>query len=148
MSGLTYLTTLQLQFVWGWAPSIAAIAMLPMVVVLLGGGRFVGPFVERADLFRLEVPGGQDDDGRLGQLLELADDLDSVGIGQAEIEQDQLEIALLGRLQGAGCGVGVGDGMALRQQHRRKRGGDRRLVVDQQDLQSQVPIRSCGTSDG
>lgn len=47
VSGLTYLTTLQLQYVWGWAPSSAAIAMLPMVVVLLVGGRFVGPFVER-----------------------------------------------------------------------------------------------------
>lgn len=47
VSGLTYLTTLQLQYVWGWAPSAAAIAMLPMVVVLLVGGRFVGPFVER-----------------------------------------------------------------------------------------------------
>jgi MFS family permease len=52
VSGLTYMVTLQLQFVWGWAPSLAAIGMLPQVVVLLASGRFVGPFVQRVGLDR------------------------------------------------------------------------------------------------
>lgn len=52
MAGLSYLATLQLQFAWGWPPALAAVAMLPQVVVLLAGGRFVGPFVQRAGLDR------------------------------------------------------------------------------------------------
>ncbi|TCK60119.1 MFS transporter [Curtobacterium sp. PhB136] len=52
VSGLSYMVTLQLQFAWGWAPSLAALAMLPQVVVLLASGRFVGPFVQRVGLGR------------------------------------------------------------------------------------------------
>ncbi|WP_285028605.1 MFS transporter [Plantibacter sp. ME-Dv--P-122b] len=52
MAGLSYLATLQLQFAWGWPPALAAVAMLPQVVVLLAGGRFVGPFVQRVGLDR------------------------------------------------------------------------------------------------
>ena len=44
-AGLGYLVTLQLQFAWGWPPALAALGMLPQVVVLLASGRFVGPFV-------------------------------------------------------------------------------------------------------
>ncbi|OAN33722.1 multidrug transporter [Plantibacter sp. H53] len=52
MAGLSYLATLQLQFAWGWPPALAAVAMLPQVVVLLASGRFVGPFVHRVGLER------------------------------------------------------------------------------------------------
>ncbi|MET0843335.1 MAG: MFS transporter [Mycetocola sp.] len=52
VSGLSYMTTLQLQFVWGWPPSLAAIAILPQVIVLLASGRFVGPLVQRLGLTR------------------------------------------------------------------------------------------------
>ncbi|WP_137845180.1 MFS transporter [Microbacterium sp. 2FI] len=52
VAGLSYMTTLQLQFVWGWPPALAAIAMLPQVIVLLASGRFVGPFVQRVGLNR------------------------------------------------------------------------------------------------
>ncbi|MGG7451064.1 MFS transporter [Plantibacter auratus] len=52
MAGLSYLATLQLQFAWGWPPALAAVAMLPQVVVLLASGRFVGPFVHRVGLDR------------------------------------------------------------------------------------------------
>ncbi|HEY2064062.1 MAG TPA: MFS transporter [Amycolatopsis sp.] len=51
-AGLGYLVTLQLQLAWGWSPTLAAIGMLPQVVVLLAGGRFVTPFVERVGLDR------------------------------------------------------------------------------------------------
>jgi MFS family permease len=51
-AGLGYLVTLQLQLAWGWSPTLAAIGMLPQVVVLLAGGRFVNPFVERVGLER------------------------------------------------------------------------------------------------
>jgi MFS family permease len=51
-AGLSYLVTLQLQVVWGWPPALAAIGMLPQVVVLLASGRFVGPFVERVGMDR------------------------------------------------------------------------------------------------
>ncbi|MDR3069815.1 MAG: hypothetical protein LBU38_02235 [Propionibacteriaceae bacterium] len=43
---------MQLQLDWGWTPAQAAIGMLPQVVVLLAGGLFVNPFVERVGLER------------------------------------------------------------------------------------------------
>lgn len=52
VAGLSYLVTLQLQFAWGWPPALAALGTLPQVVVLLVGGRFVGPFVQRVGLGR------------------------------------------------------------------------------------------------
>jgi MFS family permease len=52
VAGLSYLVTLQLQLAWNWTPALAAVAMLPQVVVLLAGGRLVGPFVRRAGLDR------------------------------------------------------------------------------------------------
>ena len=51
-AGLGYLVTLQLQLDWGWPPALAAIGMLPQVVVLLAAGPFVSPFVERVGLER------------------------------------------------------------------------------------------------
>ncbi|HEY3710004.1 MAG TPA: MFS transporter [Amycolatopsis sp.] len=51
-AGLGYLVTLQLQLAWGWSPTLAALGLLPQVVVLLAGGRFVTPFVERVGLDR------------------------------------------------------------------------------------------------
>lgn len=50
VAGLSYLVTLQLQFAWGWPPALAAVGTLPQVVVLLVGGRFVGPVVRRIGL--------------------------------------------------------------------------------------------------
>jgi MFS family permease len=44
-AGLGYLVTLQLQLDWGWPPALAALGMLPQVVVLVAGGAFVSPFV-------------------------------------------------------------------------------------------------------
>lgn len=52
VAGLSYLVTLQLQFAWGWPPALAAVGTLPQVLVLLAGGRFVGPFVQRVGLGR------------------------------------------------------------------------------------------------
>ena len=52
VAGLSYFVTLQLQFAWGWPPALAAVGTLPQVVVLLAGGRFVGPFVHRVGLGR------------------------------------------------------------------------------------------------
>jgi MFS family permease len=51
-AGLGYLVTLQLQLDWGWTPARAAIGMLPQVVVLVAGGAFVNPFVQRVGLDR------------------------------------------------------------------------------------------------
>jgi MFS family permease len=51
-AGLGYMVTLQLQLDWGWTPARAAIGMLPQVVVLIAGGAFVNPFVERVGLDR------------------------------------------------------------------------------------------------
>jgi MFS family permease len=51
-AGLGYLVTLQLQLDWGWPPALAALGMLPQVVVLLAGGAFVKPFVARVGLER------------------------------------------------------------------------------------------------
>ena len=51
-AGLGYLVTLQLQLDWGWTPVHAAIGMLPQVVVLVAGGAFVSPFVERVGIDR------------------------------------------------------------------------------------------------
>ncbi|WP_144715040.1 MFS transporter [Curtobacterium pusillum] len=52
VAGLGYLVTLQLQLAWGWPPALAAVGMLPQVVVLLAGSAFVGPFVRRVGLER------------------------------------------------------------------------------------------------
>ncbi|GID26798.1 MFS transporter [Paractinoplanes brasiliensis] len=51
-AGLGYLVTLQLQLDWGWSPALAAVGMLPQVVVLIAGGALVGPFVRWAGLER------------------------------------------------------------------------------------------------
>ncbi|GAB3845878.1 MFS transporter [Dactylosporangium cerinum] len=51
-AGLGYLVTLQLQLDWGWPPALAAAGLLPQVVVLVAGGAFVGPFVQRVGLDR------------------------------------------------------------------------------------------------
>lgn len=51
-AGLTYMVTLQLQLDWGWTPALAAIGMLPQVVVLLAGGALVGPAVARLGMVR------------------------------------------------------------------------------------------------
>lgn len=50
IAGLGYMVTLQLQFAWGWSPALASIGMLPQVIVLLGGGRVVGPLLRRVGL--------------------------------------------------------------------------------------------------
>ncbi|MDA2891543.1 MFS transporter [Mycolicibacterium sp. BiH015] len=47
IAGLGYLVTLQLQLDWGWSPALAAIGMLPQVVVLIAGSFVVNPFVQR-----------------------------------------------------------------------------------------------------
>ncbi|MBY4127355.1 MFS transporter [Rhodococcus fascians] len=52
IAGLGYMVTLQLQFAWGWSPALASIGMLPQVVVLLFGGRLVGPFLRMAGMNR------------------------------------------------------------------------------------------------
>lgn len=51
-AGHSYLVTLQLQLDWGWPPALAAIGMLPQVIVLLAVGPFVNPFVERVGINR------------------------------------------------------------------------------------------------
>jgi len=52
ITGLGYLVTLQLQFDWGWTPALAAIGMLPQVVVRVAAGPFVNRFVDRVGLER------------------------------------------------------------------------------------------------
>jgi len=52
VAGLSYLVTLQLQFVWGWSPAAAALGVLPQVAVLLASGKFVGPLVQKLGLIR------------------------------------------------------------------------------------------------
>ncbi|MBF4613092.1 MFS transporter [Curtobacterium sp. VKM Ac-1376] len=52
VAGLSYLSTLLLQFGWGWPPALAAVGMLPQVAVLIASGRLVGPFVHRIGLSR------------------------------------------------------------------------------------------------
>ena len=47
IAGLGYLVTLQLQLDWGWSPALAAVGMLPQVIVLVAGSFFVNPFVQR-----------------------------------------------------------------------------------------------------
>lgn len=51
-AGLGYLVTLQLQLDWGWPPALAALGLLPQVLVLVAGGALVSPFVRRTGLTR------------------------------------------------------------------------------------------------
>lgn len=52
VAGMGYMVTLQLQLAWGWKPALAAIGMLPQVIVLIAGGAFVNPFVEKFGIER------------------------------------------------------------------------------------------------
>jgi MFS family permease len=52
VAGLGYLVTLQLQLDYGWPPALAAIGLLPQVVVLLAAGPFVNRFVQRVGFVR------------------------------------------------------------------------------------------------
>ncbi|MFC4224338.1 MFS transporter [Lysinibacter cavernae] len=52
IAGLGYMATLQLQFAWGWSPAQAAIGLLPQVIVLLLGGRLVGPLLRTVGMSR------------------------------------------------------------------------------------------------
>lgn len=52
IAGLGYLVTLQLQLDYGWPPALAAIGMLPQVIVLLATGPFVNRFVQRVGFER------------------------------------------------------------------------------------------------
>jgi MFS family permease len=52
VAGLGYMVTLQLQLDWGWPPALAAVGMLPQVIVLVAAGPFVNRFVEWAGLDR------------------------------------------------------------------------------------------------
>jgi MFS family permease len=47
ISGMSYLVTLQLQLDYGWPPALAAIGLLPQVIVLIGLGPFVNRLVEK-----------------------------------------------------------------------------------------------------
>jgi len=51
-AGLGYLVTLQLQLDWGWTPALAAIGLLPQVIVLVAGGALLNPFVRWVGLER------------------------------------------------------------------------------------------------
>ncbi|WP_458782635.1 MFS transporter [Paenibacillus nanchangensis] len=51
-AGLGYMVTLQLQLDWGWSPALAAIGMLPQVIVLLAAGPLINPFVQKVGLGR------------------------------------------------------------------------------------------------
>lgn len=51
-AGLGYMVTLQLQLDWGWPPALAAIGMLPQVIVLIASGPFVNRFVDWVGLER------------------------------------------------------------------------------------------------
>lgn len=52
LAGMGYLVTLQLQLDYGWPPALAAIGMLPQVLVLLAAGPFVNRFVQRVGFDR------------------------------------------------------------------------------------------------
>ncbi|MER5432322.1 MFS transporter [Streptomyces sp. NPDC002588] len=52
VAGMGYMVTLQLQLDWGWSPTLAAVGMLPQVIVLVAAGPLVNRFVERAGLDR------------------------------------------------------------------------------------------------
>jgi len=52
VAGMGYMVTLQLQLDWDWPPYLAAIGMLPQVVVLIFGGKPATWFIERVGLNR------------------------------------------------------------------------------------------------
>jgi len=51
-AGLGYLVTLQLQLDWGWPPVLAAVGMLPQVVVLIAGGAVINPLIAKVGMQR------------------------------------------------------------------------------------------------
>ncbi|TPW77665.1 MFS transporter [Schumannella soli] len=52
-AGLGYLVTLQLQLDYGWPPALAALGLLPQVVVLIAGGAAIRPLMQHLGLDRM-----------------------------------------------------------------------------------------------
>ncbi len=52
IAGMGYMVTLQLQLDWGWSPALAAVGMLPQVIVLVAAGPFVNRFVAKVGFDR------------------------------------------------------------------------------------------------
>ena len=93
----------------------------------------VGAEVERLDLLRLALARRQHDDGNIGPLPHLADHVLAVGVGQAEVEHDDLRPVTSDALHRLRCRGRRRDFEAVRLQRGLQEAQDRRLVVDDKD---------------
>ncbi len=96
----------------------------------------VGPCVERRDLVVLPLPHGYDDDRHLAERAYPLDDLGTVDIGQAEIEQDQVRRHLRRAEHPFLAGAYRLDLVAVRLEAGAERAADLWFVVDDQHLHS------------
>ncbi len=110
----------------------------------------LGQVVERAPFDRLDrraqVAERRDDDDRcvLGQLPQLAQRGQAVHPGQANVEDDGIEVLLGGQGEGVLGGRGDGDAMAFLGQGALQRPADGFFIIDDQDVFHGTPRRGGG----
>ena len=93
----------------------------------------VGAELEPDDAVGLGPAGGEDDDRDAAAGADRAADVAAVAVGQVEVEQDQVGLELLLQLQRAGGRGGDVRLEPLALERLGERGGDRLLVLDEQD---------------
>jgi hypothetical protein len=94
------------------------------------GDVVIGAGVEGVDLLPAVQAAGQDDDRYRGPGAQLADDLDAVEVGQAEVEHDQVGVLAGGGVQGLHAVAGGDDLVLAGVQVDPQRPQDLRFVVD------------------
>jgi hypothetical protein len=106
-------------------------------VQLLGADRLdhvvVRTGIQRGHHVGVPVPGTHDDDRNRGDRPQHAQDLLTVDVGQAEVEQDDVGRLVDHRLQGRHARAHCGDCVSAVGQRSRQSGPDRRVVFDHED---------------
>ena len=100
------------------------------------GDVVVGAGVEPEDRVGVGLGGGQHDDRRLDPVAaHQAADLAAVDVGQADVEQDRVEVVALGQLQRPAAVFGLdGEELLVQTELLRQRLAQRGIVIDQKDF--------------
>jgi hypothetical protein len=109
------------------------------------GDVVVGARIEGGHLGRLLALGGENNDGDEGPFAQPADHLEAVHVGKTEIENDEVGLAGLRRLQPLLTRRRLDESVAVAEQRRAKEASDIRLVFYHHD---HGPRIRAGTTRG
>src|SRR5438876_11087733 len=98
----------------------------------------VGARIEGSHLGRLLPLGGEDNDGYHGPFPQSADHLETIHVGKTEIEDDEIGLASLRRLQPLLTRRRLDEAVAVAQQRRPEKASDIRLVFYYHDHGSRL----------